>query len=131
MGQMASNLFDLALEICENDPDSVLDIGAGDGTFLDFLRGRYEKGTYFALETDLENISKIQSRAIPFAIEGVDKIGNYRGFEYAICHGDLSDSQLEEIMKCADNVYWVMPDNIKYDSTNRKLYPYLGIKKIK
>lgn len=131
MVQIAPNLFDLGLEICEGDPDSVLDIGAGDGSFLDFLRGRYEKGIYFALETDLENISKIQSRAIPYAIEGLDTIDNYRGFEYAICHGDLSDSQIEKIVKCADHVYWIMPDNIKYDGSDRKLYPYNGIKKIK
>jgi SAM-dependent methyltransferase len=131
MSQLPPNLFDLGTAICENDPPSVLDIGAGDGKFLDFLRGRYEKGLYFALETDLENISKIQSRSIPFAIEGIENIGNYRNFEYAICHGDLSDDDLDNIKKCAKIVYWEMPYNTKYDGSNKELYPFGGIKKIK
>lgn len=128
--QLPRNLYDLGIYICETTPSSVLDIGAGDGKFLDFLRGRYEKGLYFALETDLENISKIRSRSIPFAIEGIEKVDNYRNFEYAICHGDISDSDLEKICKCAKHVYWEVPDQHKYESDNPN-YPYPGIKKIK
>lgn len=125
LGALPQNEYKMCEKIVNSNPVSVLDVLAGDGERLNFIRGRSKQEVIlYAMETDAQKLITLGQRSIPFAYEGVGYLPNYRNFDVSITSRQDAfdnDEDIIQFQRTAKTVYFITNNDVTFKEKLKSL----------